>query len=736
MRVLFWSFEKNPYLAKLKTIYLFMKRITLLIYLTTLTVATALAVPAKPGKMQHTQSDGTVVTFEVVGDEFNNHLLVDGQYTAMWDGNNICYATSQNGLLKSSGVAVRPTNRLNTQEKAIAQSSIGLRKMIEDPLFSSDMNSPERVLSNRASVMPPYYVAPNESALELGGWGGEVEGERNLLVILVQYTDIKFSINDARNKFDALLNEPGYSENGATGSTVDYFEDASNGKFNPNFDVVGPYTLSNNRKFYGGNNAYGDDAAPAIQTKEACDLAAADGVDFSKYDGDNDGKIDLVFIVYAGHNPAEGGPADAVWPHQWDIYPGSNIVENSYPVYNGKQLVTYACSSELKGYRGTNMSSIGTFCHEFGHAIGLPDWYDTSGGDCFGMDFASIMNAGNYLNDSRTPPTYNILERWLLGWYLPKEMHSAGKYEIDHVSNNDGYILWANEGKTECFLFESRAKGSATHWDQYLNNGDSSRGYEGGEGMLIYHVDWTGSYYGKWSAHRINTDPNHQCAYLFRANPNATSENSKGWFFPGSRNVTSLSYDTAPVFQNWNKERLPFYYTDIKVEGGGKVSFNALMKDFSMDVRQYDMIANWEASSHNYSSWRVVCTNTATGESQEVKTNNKYAMVEPLTVATAYHGAIYADGVSDPLYEFNFTTQSNVIIPRSSLQLDATHKSGDLIRLSVKNLDCTPAEIVWYVDGKASDPYIRLNAGKHQVCAVITDTEGNAQYLYRYITVQ
>lgn len=711
-----------------------MKRIALLIYLTTFVIATSMAVPAKRGKMQHTQSDGTVVTFEVVGDEFNNHLLVDGLYTAIWDGKDICYATSQNGLLKSSGVAVRPTNRLNTQEKAVAQSSIGLRKMVEAPLFNSDMHSAERAVQQKVASM--NAVAPNEQALSIGGWGGEVKGDRNLLVILVQYTDIKFSVEDPRNKFHALLNEPGYSDNGATGSTVDYFKDASNGKFNPNFDVVGPYTLSNNRKFYGGNNAYGDDSAPAIQTKEACDLAAADGVDFSKYDGNNDGKIDLVFIVYAGHNPAEGGPDEAVWPHQWDIYPGSNIVENTYPVYNGKQLVTYACSSELKGYFGTNMSSIGTFCHEFGHAIGLPDWYDTKGNGCFGMDFASIMNAGNYLNDSRTPPTYNILERWLLGWAFPKEIHSAGLYEIDHVSKDDGYILWGNEAKTECFLFESRAKGSGFHWDDYLNGGDEARHYQGGEGMLVYHVDWSGNYIGKWSSHTINTDPSHQCAYLFRANPGATTESSRGWFFPGSSNVTTLSYDTAPVLQNWAKEPFPYHFTDIKVMGGGKVSFNARIKDLNIDVRQYDAAVNWEASSHEYNSWRVVFTNDKTGEEHEVTTTHKYAMITPLEVETHYTAAIYGEGNDVPVYEFTFITQSNLLSPRSALQMNATYKSSEYVRMSVKNLTCTPKQIVWYLDGKVTEPYLKLNPGTYQVCAVVTDENGNNQYLYRYITVQ
>lgn len=733
---MFCSSKKNPYLASLKNHFNYMKRIALLIYLTTFAIATALAVPAKRGKMQHTQSDGTVVTFEVVGDEFGNHLLVDGLYTAIQgDDGDLCFATFEHGLLKSSGVKVRPTNRLSSSEKEVAQQSISLKKVNEDPLFSRQMHSPERAISNRMAAM--NQSAPHESALQIAGWGGEIKGKRNLLVILVQYTDIQFTIENPQTEFHNLLNESGYSKDGATGCAVDYFEDASSGQFNPTFDVVGPFTLSHNRKYYGGNNSYGDDQAPAIQAKEACDLADAAGVDFSKYDANGDGDIDLVFIVYAGHNPAEGGPAEAIWPHQWDIYPGQNIVEKQYPNYDGKDFVTYACTSELKGSGrgGIHMSSIGTFCHEFGHAIGLPDWYDTQNNVCFGMDYASIMHGGNYLNESRTPPTYNILERWLLGWALPKEIHSAGLYEVEHVSKNDGYILWANQDMTECFLFEARTKAANCKWDKYLNDGDRTFGLQGGEGMLVYHVDWSGSYLNKWRTHTINTDPNHQCATIFRSNPSATTENSKGWFFPGSRNITTISYEGTPVFQNWAFERLPYYFTDIAIDGA-KVTFNAQMKELSVDTRQYDAIANWEASDKSASEWRVVFTNDATGESREIKTTQKYAMLYPLATETHYSAAIYADNDTEPCYEFIITTQTNVMIPRSALLVDATHKSEDLIRLSVKDLDCTPEQITWYVDGKKSDAYLRLNPGKHQICAVITDTEGNTEYLYRYITVK
>ncbi len=712
-----------------------MKRITLLVYLATFAIA-AFAGPAKPGKVQHTQSDGTVVTYELQGDEFNNRIVVDGTYTAVKaEDGDLYYAALQNGYLVSSGLRIKADNLLNAEEKKIARQSIGIRRTAFNPTFNSSMHSFEDAFNSRMAVEAARADGlPNESALEVGRWGGEVAGKRNMLVILVEYTDIKFSIEDPQDKFSKMLNTPGYSENGATGSARDYFVDSSSGKFEPTFDVVGPYTLPNNRKYYGGNKQ-GSDQAPAMQANDACDLADANGVDFSKYDYNNDGAIDLVFIVYAGHNEAEHGPADSVWPHMWDIYPGANIAGNSYPVYDGKKFTVYACTSELKGSYGTDMTGIGSFCHEFSHAIGLPDLYDTEGGNCFGMSYASIMHAGNYLNDSRTPPTYSILERWLVGWTFPKQIQSAGVHEMKHVSQNDGYIIWANDAYTECFLFENRTKAANWKWDATLNNGDRAYGFQGGEGMLVYHIDWTGSYLRKWQGNSLNTTPTHECARLVRSNPNADDSASKGWFYPGSRNITELTYDSTPSLRSWAQEKLPYNIVDINIKGSS-VFFNAHLKDLIMNPGQYDALIDWEASETNANSWKVVFKNDADGSTHEYVTTNKYITLYPLQPSTKYSAAIYADDQSEPTYEFTFETLSNVIAPRSALQVNSTQSKDDFLHLRVKNLEFTPSTITWYIDGKQAEPYVKLAPGTYQICAAIVDTKGSTHYLYRYTTIQ
>lgn len=715
-----------------------MKR-TLLICLTTiLTAVSAFAIPAKPGIHTRIQSDGSVVSFERFGDEFSHYTLVDGIYTVVEDGEgDFCYATIRDNRLVSSGVKVRPTNKLSNDERGIAAQSVGLRPVGHNPLFNREKHSPEAAIAQRIKEQAASHVETNEKALEIADWGGSVLGERKLLVILVEYSDVQFSINKPVDKFLSLLNDEGYSTNDSNGSVKDYFEYASNGKFNPTFDVAGPFRLSNKRDFYGGNNARGDDSRPAYQTVEACDLADQAGVDFSQYDNDGDGKLDLMFIVYAGHNEAEGGPDASVWPHHWDIYPGNNIMQSSYPTYDGKQLTTYSCTSELQGYTGTQMCNIGTFCHEFGHALGLPDWYDTEGGAGFGMSWASIMSSGSYLNNSRTPPTYNIVERWLLGWAFPKEITETGYYEIEHVSKDDAYIIWANDNKTECFLFESRTKGGNCLWDEYLNAGDKALKHQGGEGMLIYHLDWDSDVMNRWEKHTINSDPSHECAKLFRSVPTASESSSKGWFFPGSRNVKSLSFETVPKLQSWSGDKLPFYLDHITI-AGSKVTFYAMVKELVVDVRQYDALIDWQAANTTSNKWEVKCTDRSTNEVVFQKSiDSKYINIYPLNTNSDYFVEISGNDSNEPPFEFEVTTQSNVLTPMSALNLVATHKADNFIRLGVKNLDCVVDDIKWYINGELTeDTYLKLAAGTHQICAVITDPEGNTQYLYRNITVQ
>lgn len=749
--------EKKDYLADGKKI-LFenMKKLTLAALFAVCTMAAAMAIPAKPGAVSYVQSDGTVITLETFGDEFMHYTLMDNTYTVAQKGSGDFYfATMKDGLLVASDVLARPVSTLSAEQRKVANKSVGLRPNVNAALGRHPVCASDLMLTRAAEVTTRASV---NQALKIGRWGGARKGKMKGLAILVEYTDVKFQNHATANAdFTAMLNEQGYSKNGATGSARDYFAANSSGQFEPEFVVMGPYELSNTRAYYGGNTSYGSDQRPAYMILEACNLADKDGLDFSQFDGNSDGQIDLVFVFFAGNNEAEAKYThpDAVWPHMSYLVPkgtpgGSNIDTTETPVFDGKIAYTYACTSELKG-AGKEYSGIGSFCHEFGHAIGLPDNYDTDGegnGTAFGLQYADIMAAGNYLNEGRTPPAYNIFERWLLGWAYPREIVEPGEYRLGPLYDNNGYVIFTDDNRDEFFLFENhnaQANSASFKWDKYLLEGDPKvdlAGYAGGNGMLVYHVDTSNEMLSRWDANRGNAYSSHECLKLFRADPSAPNSQSRRWFYPGEAQITSLTDKSSPAFCDWNAVPLGLKISNIRLDGQDVV-LTVLVDDLSYEVNQYDAFISWETSKHNYSQWKIVYTNTKTSEEFTLETTNKFVVLPVLAPRTEYGVAIYGmegGAVNEKAaYSLHITTQGAAVasMARSALNMQASYGKNDYVWLSVKDLDCTPESITWYIDGKVSkEVYLKLSAGKHQVCAAITDDKGNTEYVYRYITVK
>ena len=437
------------------------------------------SVPATPELLTITQPDGSTVQVYMVGDEF-------GYYYRAQDGTPM--------LRNHSGY------------------------------LEIDKRAPEAIHRTRAARIKAHNAGAGQSVFP-------TIGSPHSLVILVGYKDVPFE--QSRADFEALLNEQGYAYNDATGSCRDYFTASSNGQFTPIFDVFGPYTLQNNRAFYGAETERAHDANPGSMVAEACQLAAASGVDFSNYDTNGDGLLDNVFIYYAGHNQAEGGPEESVWPHQSDIsYRGIRL--------NGVLVGSYACTSEYRGSYGNVRCGIGTFCHEFGHVIGLPDFYDT-GYNYYSVGSWDIMCSGSYNNLGRTPPTYTAYERFYEGWLTPVQLTTPGAYALSPIeTSNQAYLIAAEPhnlkgtqpNPAEFFMLEYRdGKG----WDMGLP----------GHGMLVWHIDYSPT---AWTANTPNNGINGVMRmHLEEANGVPWSKRSLGESgrssdpYPGTTNVTAFT---------------------------------------------------------------------------------------------------------------------------------------------------------------------------------------------------
>lgn len=543
----------------------------------------AMAVPAKPTPMVFTQPDGTTVTLKKIGDE-RRHMTItpDGFPVAVDAKGFYCYADlNENGELKATAVKALPLAELSTTDRQTI-NKIDAKK-IRETLFS-------RPVTDR-------YSAP----MRMGSHGGiglmdnAFIGRKELtgLVILVEYSDVKFSETCTREFFNEMLNSEGFNQFGATGSARDYFIDSSTDQFRPTFDIYGPITLANPMKYYGENDEKGSDKNPAGMIYDAC-IGLDDQINFKDYDLDGDGYVDNVFVFYAGYGEASYGSANSVWPHQWNLTSAGLSL-----TLDGVKINKYACSNELSldSSRKPVPDGIGTFVHEFSHVLGLPDLYATSStGGNWTPGSWSVLDQGPYNNNSRTPPTYSIYERNALGWIDPIVIDGAESITLEAINkSNQGYLI-PTSTKNEFFLIENRQQ---TGWDKYIP----------GHGMLVWHIDYNADV---WRRNTVNNTSGHCYVDIEEArgswaDPDDFSSNAAykkaiaDYAFPGSIGATSFTDTTTPSMKTWAGTGLGLPITDI-TEEKGIISFNVLggrcdaevpVANIPSEVGMDYFVANW-----------------------------------------------------------------------------------------------------------------------------------------------
>lgn len=506
--------------------------------------------PVRPGMTTFIQPDGTTFQGLCRGDEFSKvKTTIDG-YAIVQDADGWwCYATYDNeGAKHNTGyrIGTKAPSDILSECRNIPYDLIARKAEMKRDLIWENAGE-TRLLQNTTAIT------------------GSEPQKKHGIVILAEYLDITFQYS--RQDFVNLLTQKGYNVNGATGSAIEYFNDQFGGSIDFSFDVSEIVTLTKRRAYYGANDAYGNDIRPAEMVQEACELAAETGIDFSLYDDDNDGKVDNVFIFFAGCDEAEyPSQSDLIWSHAWFVKTGAGIDCR----LNGKVIDRYACTAELMNTdRGNLLAGIGTFCHEYSHTFGLPDLYDSdydTGGWAAGTwTWTALMDGGNMNNDSNTPPYYNAIEREILGISEPITIESNGTYVLEPIGKGGRFYRLETDTRGEYYLLENR---SATGWDTYI----------GGSGMLVYHIDKTAANAKRWnSANSVNALQSHQCADLIEADGRTDQfsssldymtkvQNIKGIFFPyGSANA--LTHESTPGLRWWTGKTDKAGITDIKRDG-------------------------------------------------------------------------------------------------------------------------------------------------------------------------
>lgn len=503
----------------------------------------ATARPARPGIHTIYQPDGTSFQAMIHGDEFYKVKTTTDGYAIMQGEDGWWYYAQFNAL----------------GERASSGYRVGA--VTPSHILSESRNIPKDILREKARQKRQVMQTSRAAATK----AGNEPTTRRGIIILAEFSDVKFKFK--KSNFVDLLSKAGYNYNGATGSAVEYFNDQFEGRVKFEFEVSDIITLDNNRKYYGSNDRDGNDKNPAQMVRDACVVADA-SIDFSLYDQNGDGEIDNVFVFFAGEDEAEGFSEDCIWSHAWWVKDGAGIRCS----LDGKILNSYACTSELSlqsNGRDTDMTGIGTFCHEYSHTLGLPDLYDTdydnAGGWAAGMWLStSLMDGGNMNNVNNTPPYYNAIEREILGLAEPILLEKDGTYTLSPIQNNVVYRL-NTDTEGEYYLFECR---SNKEWDKYI----------GGNGMLVYHIDKTDKYLIRWDEkNTVNAFQSHQCADLIEADGRTDEitedtyytafENISGVFFPYN-SVNALTPTSDPGIRFWSGKIGEISITNIQKKDG------------------------------------------------------------------------------------------------------------------------------------------------------------------------
>ena len=432
-----------------------MKKILLSIAFALMGIASGFAAKAHTGLTTITQSDGSQLTIRLHGDEhFSWYSTADDVLLVQVGSNYYVAQVEEDGTLKATPQLAHNAGERGTVEEQVINNQ-------NKEKFLNLLNAEPQALAKPIGTVTPAYF-PHK-------------GSPKALVILVEFQDVKFKTSVPVATFTHYLKgaegEAAPEANNAYvtkgmvnyGSVSQYFNDMSQRKFTPQFDIVGPVTVSMNSAYYGGNVGNSTDVNFDQMIAEAC-KSVSSKVNFADYDQNNDGYVDLVYIIYAGYSESfSGNSSDCLWPKSGtnNFYePGTN----NLLMLDGKQICRYGINNELNATPSDwidgkpLLNGIGLFCHEFSHTMGLPDLYptvETSRVDNQNPEYWDLMDGGEYTYNGYFPTPYSPWEMDVMGWTTPIELGDEAKqvslnsYASDRTAykingENDEYLLIQN----------------------------------------------------------------------------------------------------------------------------------------------------------------------------------------------------------------------------------------------------------------------------------------------------
>ena len=446
-----------------------MKKYLLAFWLIVTNLVVLQADPACQDSICIVQPNGDTLWTYLHGDEFYHwRSTIDG-HVIMRDSNNYFRyaAIAEDSVLRPSTIIAHNAEERNLLE----QEYLNIHAEAIQQYIDSEIDRTYSIVLSDTLLSPSIQrVASELSDIQ------PVIGTRKILTILMDFKD--YSFTKTREEFDSLMNQRSGAVGPNYGSVRQYYQENSYGQLEIQSIVVGPFRAISKRSYYDykASDNFWDWSVDIRQlVREAINHAKAT-VDFSTLDGDDDGFVDCVHVVFAGEGLSSGSTNSYIWSHKSKL---------SSPIQqNGIKAETYIITPELQ-CKG-QLAAIGTICHEIGHVLGAPDFYDKKE-KFHAMGKYDIMDTGNENGDGGNlsieecgycPAHHNpYTKSYIFKWVTPQVIDSTNRTYVLKSSTQNKNQIYRVDTKTqgEFFLLENRIKQG---FDSEIPNG----------GLLIYHA--------------------------------------------------------------------------------------------------------------------------------------------------------------------------------------------------------------------------------------------------------
>ncbi len=587
------------------------------------------SVPAFPKDISYTQPDGTTVTLRLRGDEHRHWI-----------------ETPQGYLLEQADNGYMMYAKINDNGKIVASKI---------PYAGNDAAAATRLKLLKANSLPSVADTKasqsGNSSLQLQSTFPST-GKNKLLMLLVNFADTETTFQPA--DFDALMNAENYN---GTGSFHDFYMENSYGQLDIEVTVIGWIQLSRSKSMYSTEDMT-DLISEALITADS-----QFGLDLTQFDNDGDGELDGLSIIHQGMGQESSADYSDIWSH-------SSEVQGIY--LDGIQVRTYTIQPELLRKLPTpQMSTVGVLCHEFGHNLGAPDFYDVdyeSNGYFEGTGEWDLMAGGNwneYLSPGDSPAHYNMWQKIQFGWVDPIILNGTA-----NVSD-----IPAASSQPAAYLLPTMRDG-----DYYIAENRQQEGFDRaipGHGLILYHAD-ENRMRNTAFVNTVNSGAE-QGLYTVCAsassNPGTTPAsygdiNSAGAPFPGTSQKTAFSENSTPSYIS-NDGKPAYSFIDNISENNGLVSFTynagdipAPVQNFTAAARRGIVTLSWEAPTNSdVQTYRVFRNNSMLAETTETSfVDNTLAS----TSATYQVDVLYNDGKVSPFEEQLVVVPGSIITNMST----------------------------------------------------------------------